>query len=238
MLIPSPSWVRMLRKATGLSVFSFRGRLKLPSLYGLPIEGATLPPAKVTDAVKLARRLLRSHWPSNQSAPPPPAYKIQGRAHFGESFESSIPMPFLLCSASSILYLMGEGRHFDTYEKLGAPRDHTRRRPRRSFRRLGPSARRVSIGHYPIPRMFKSAFRVRSGRSFLRLANTGPIPGCDMSPCRESALPLAAFAPLPSICRRLYWNRRRAASQTYNSAPLPCRGDFLEQPSATRFATP
>src|ERR1700687_1557202 len=63
------------------------------SLRPPAIEGATLPPAKVTDAVKLRPEgFFEATWPSNPSAP---------------------------------------------LRKTRRPRDHTRRRPRRSFRRLG-----------------------------------------------------------------------------------------------------
>src|SRR6266581_2784261 len=66
------------------------------SLRPLAIEGATVPPAKVTDAVKLRPEgFFEATWPSNQSAPPAAAsYKIHGRTHQGESFEIYDPYAF------------------------------------------------------------------------------------------------------------------------------------------------
>jgi 1,4-alpha-glucan branching enzyme len=77
---------------------------------------------KITDAVKIRPEgFFEALWPSNQSAPPAPgSYKIRGRTHHGEAFEmyDAYSFPYLLSEFD--LYLMGEGRHYDTYEKLGA----------------------------------------------------------------------------------------------------------------------
>jgi len=92
------------------------------SLRPPPIEGATLAPAKLTDAVQLRPDgFFEASWPSSQtSAPSPGSYKIQGRWHSGESFELYDPYAFLYQLSEFDLHLMGEGRHYDTYKKLGA----------------------------------------------------------------------------------------------------------------------
>src|SRR6202171_2185250 len=92
------------------------------SLRPPSVESPPLLPAKVTDAVKLRPEgFFEATWPSDQSAPPAPgSYKIQGRTHTGESFEIFDPYAFPVVLSEFDLYLMGEGRHFDTYEKLGA----------------------------------------------------------------------------------------------------------------------
>src|SRR5437667_1308691 len=117
------------------------------SLRPPAIEGATLPPAKVTDAVKLRPEgFFEATWPSNQSAPPAPgSYKIQGRTHFGESFEIFDPYAFPVVLSEFDLYLMGEGRHYDTYEKLGAHVITLEGVRGVHFAVWAPSARRVSV---------------------------------------------------------------------------------------------
>src|SRR5260370_5103417 len=92
------------------------------SLTPPAIEGGTLVPAKVTDAVKLRPEgFFEASWPSNQSAPPAPgSYKIQGRTHSGDTFQIFDPYAFPIVLSEFDLYLMGEGRHYDTYEKLDA----------------------------------------------------------------------------------------------------------------------
>src|SRR5260370_286204 len=91
------------------------------SLRPPAMEGATLAP-KVTAAVKLRPEgFFEATWPLTQAAPPTPgSYKIQGRTHFGDSFEVFDPYAFPVVLSEFDLYLMGEGRHYDTYEKLGA----------------------------------------------------------------------------------------------------------------------
>ena len=59
------------------------------SLTPQAIEGGTLAPAKVTDAVKLRPEgFFEATWPCQQSAAPAPgSYKIRGRTHSGDPFE-------------------------------------------------------------------------------------------------------------------------------------------------------
>src|SRR6266566_4794453 len=93
------------------------------SLRPSAVEGAALvAPARVTDAVRLRPEgFFEATWPSQQSAAPAPgSYKIQGRTHSGDPFEIFDPYAFPMVLSEFDLYLMGEGRHYDTYEKLGA----------------------------------------------------------------------------------------------------------------------
>jgi 1,4-alpha-glucan branching enzyme len=73
------------------------------------------------------------------------AYRIRFTMESGESFEryDAYAFPYLLSEFD--LYLMGEGRHYDTYEKLGA-HIHTVAGVRGvNFAVWAPSARRVSV---------------------------------------------------------------------------------------------
>jgi 1,4-alpha-glucan branching enzyme len=102
---------------------------------------------KIADAVKLRPDgFFEALWPSNQSAPPAPgSYKIQGRNDRGESFEiyDTYSFPYFLSEFD--LYLMGEGRHYDTYEKLGAHVKTVQEVQGVNFAVWAPSARRVSV---------------------------------------------------------------------------------------------
>src|SRR5260370_22518058 len=91
------------------------------SLTPPAIEEGTLSPAKVTDAVKLrSDAVFEATWPSQQpAAPAPDSYKIQGRTHTGDPFEIFDPYAFPIVLSEFDLYLMGEGRHYDTSKKLG-----------------------------------------------------------------------------------------------------------------------
>jgi len=104
-------------------------------------------PAKIADAVKLRPEgFFEAVWPSNQpTAPEPGSYKIQGRTHAGESFEIFDPYAFPFFLTDFDLHLFGEGRHFDTYEKLGAHLQTVAGVPGTHFAVWAPAARRVSI---------------------------------------------------------------------------------------------
>src|SRR5712691_4415283 len=117
------------------------------SLRPPAIEGATLSPAKVTDAAKLRPEgFFEATWPSNQSAPPAAgSYKIQGLTHSGDPFEIFDPYAFPIVLSEFDLYLMGEGRHYDTYEKLGAHVITLEGVQGVHFAVWAPSARRVSV---------------------------------------------------------------------------------------------
>jgi 1,4-alpha-glucan branching enzyme len=103
--------------------------------------------AKVMDAVKLRPEgFFEATWPSAQTtAPAPGSYKIQGRTHHGEPFEiyDAYAFPYLLTEFD--LHLMGEGRHYDTYEKLGAHVKTIEGVAGVHFAVWAPSAKRVSV---------------------------------------------------------------------------------------------
>jgi 1,4-alpha-glucan branching enzyme len=117
------------------------------SLKPSAVEGPTLAPAKVTDAVKLRPEgFFEATWPSNQTSPPAPgSYKIQGRTHEGIPFETYDPYAFPPVLTEFDLYLMGEGRHYDTYEKLGAHVITLEGVRGVHFAVWAPSAKRVSV---------------------------------------------------------------------------------------------
>ena len=57
---------------------------------------------------------------TRELAPEPSSYRIRFRTEYGETQEQydTYAFPFLLTEFD--IYLMGEGRHYDAYEKLGA----------------------------------------------------------------------------------------------------------------------
>jgi 1,4-alpha-glucan branching enzyme len=103
--------------------------------------------AKVTDAVKLRPEgFFEATWPSSQTTPPEPgSYKIQGRTHEGVPFEIYDPYSFPYQLSDFDLHLMAEGRHYDTYEKLGAHLKTVNGIAGVNFAVWAPSARRVSL---------------------------------------------------------------------------------------------
>jgi 1,4-alpha-glucan branching enzyme len=111
------------------------------------IEGASIPPAKVSDASKLRPEgFFEALWPSSQAGPPAAgSYKIGGRTHYGESFEIYDPYAFPCVLTEFDLHLMGEGRHYDTYKKLGAHLITLEGVRGVHFAVWAPSARRVSV---------------------------------------------------------------------------------------------
>jgi 1,4-alpha-glucan branching enzyme len=81
----------------------------------------------------------------SETAPAPSSYRLRYKTEYGEVFEhhDAYAFPYLLSEFD--LYLMGEGRHYDTYEKLGA---HVRTVDGIAgvhFAVWAPSARRVSV---------------------------------------------------------------------------------------------
>jgi len=110
-------------------------------------QGTTPASVIVAGAVKLRPEgFFEAIWPSSQSGPPAPAaYKIRGRTHFGEPFEIYDPYAFPCVLTEFDLHLMGEGRHYDTYEKLGAHVITLEGVHGVQFAVWAPSARRVSV---------------------------------------------------------------------------------------------
>ncbi|HMD43580.1 MAG TPA: 1,4-alpha-glucan branching protein GlgB [Candidatus Acidoferrum sp.] len=84
--------------------------------------------------------------PAPREFPPAPSsYRIRFRTEYGEVLEShdTYAFPFLLTEFD--LYLMGEGRHYDTYEKLGAHLKTVDGVCGVHFAIWAPSAKRVSV---------------------------------------------------------------------------------------------
>jgi 1,4-alpha-glucan branching enzyme len=82
---------------------------------------------------------------THKDRPDPANYRIRFRTDSGESFEryDTYAFPFLLSEFD--LYLMGEGRHYDTYEKLGAHVQTLSTVRGVNFAVWAPSAQRVSV---------------------------------------------------------------------------------------------
>jgi 1,4-alpha-glucan branching enzyme len=82
---------------------------------------------------------------ANEFPPAPSSYRIRFRTKHGEVSENhdAYAFPFLLSEFD--LYLMGEGRHYDTYEKLGAHPKTVNGVAGVHFAVWAPSAKRVSV---------------------------------------------------------------------------------------------
>ena len=81
----------------------------------------------------------------SETPPAPSSYRIRFRNEYGETWEIYDPYAFPYLLTEFDLYLLGEGRHFDSYEKLGA---HVRTLEGVSgvhFAVWAPNARRVSV---------------------------------------------------------------------------------------------
>ena len=81
---------------------------------------------------------------TRELAPEPSSYRIRFRTEYGETQEQydTYAFPFLLTEFD--IYLMGEGRHYDAYEKLGAHLRTVDGVPGVHYAVWAPSARRVS----------------------------------------------------------------------------------------------
>jgi 1,4-alpha-glucan branching enzyme len=82
---------------------------------------------------------------SVQDRPAPSTYRIRFRSSYGETVEAcdTYAFPYLLSEFD--LHLMGEGRHYDTYEKLGAHLKSLEGVRGVHFAVWAPSAKRVSV---------------------------------------------------------------------------------------------
>jgi len=82
---------------------------------------------------------------SREQAPEPSSYRIRFRTEYGETQEhyDAYAFPYLLTEFD--IYLMGEGRHFDAYEKLGAHLKTVDGVAGVHYAVWAPSARRVSV---------------------------------------------------------------------------------------------
>ena len=117
------------------------------TLNSLSPERPPVAMAKVVDAVKLRPEgFFEATFLSSQTtAPAPASYKIQYRTRHGESYEVFDTYAFPYSISEFDLYLMGEGRHYDTYEKLGAHVVTHEGVAGVHFAVWAPSARRVSV---------------------------------------------------------------------------------------------
>ena len=101
-----------------------------------PIPGQKLRPEGFFEAVLPE---------SCQGPPSPSSYRIRSRTGYGETVEFLDPYAFPCVLTEFDLHLMGEGRHYDTYEKLGAHLRTLEGVRGVHFAVWAPSARRVSI---------------------------------------------------------------------------------------------
>jgi len=103
--------------------------------------------AKVVDAVKLRPEgfFEATFLSSSNTAPAPASYKIHFVTPHGEQYEVYDTYAFPYSVSEFDLYLMGEGRHYDTYEKLGAHVVTHEGVAGVHFAVWAPSARRVSV---------------------------------------------------------------------------------------------
>jgi 1,4-alpha-glucan branching enzyme len=81
----------------------------------------------------------------NEFPPAPSSYRIRFRTHYSEVVEGHDPYAFPFQLTEFDLYLMGEGRHYDTYEKLGAHIKTVDGVSGVNFAVWAPSAKRVSV---------------------------------------------------------------------------------------------
>jgi 1,4-alpha-glucan branching enzyme len=117
------------------------------ALRGATIDQLTVPPPILMQASKLhPSGFFEALFPTQQPEPPAPgSYKLVARGPHGEAFElyDTYAFPYLLSEFD--LHLMGEGRHYDTYNKLGAHLVTVEGVPGVHFAVWAPSARRVSV---------------------------------------------------------------------------------------------
>ena len=81
----------------------------------------------------------------SELAPAPGSYRIQTRSEYGDEHEGHDTYAFPFSLSEFDLYLMGEGRHYDTYEKLGAHVQTVDGVQGVHFAVWAPSARRASV---------------------------------------------------------------------------------------------
>jgi 1,4-alpha-glucan branching enzyme len=100
-----------------------------------------------TPAKKIRKEgLFEALLPGTSELPPAPSsYAIRCRTEHGEVFTAHDPYAFPFLLSEFDLYLMGEGRHYDTYEKLGAHLKTVDGISGVHFAVWAPSAQRVSV---------------------------------------------------------------------------------------------
>jgi len=130
-------------------------------------------------------------------APAPSSYRIRFHTQYGESVENfdTYAFPFLLTEFD--LYLMGEGRHYDAYEKLGAHLKTVDGVRGVHFAVWAPNARRVSVVgdfNYWDGRVDPMRFRGSSGiwELFVPELHEGAIYKFEIVGGNDAVLPLKA----------------------------------------------
>jgi 1,4-alpha-glucan branching enzyme len=117
------------------------------ALRGTTIHQHTVPPPVLMQATKLhPHGFFEAVFPTQQThAPAPGSYKLVARGLHGEVFElyDTYAFPYLLTEFD--LHLMGEGRHYDTYDKLGSHLVTMEGVGGVHFAVWAPSAKRVSV---------------------------------------------------------------------------------------------
>ena len=123
----------------GSSDFSIR------TLYSATISGPGIP-SNLEAQKRRSEGLFEVTLPETyKDKPDPSKYKIRYKTSSGDTYEryDTYAFPYLLSDFD--LYLMGEGRHYDAYEKLGAHITTIAGVKGVNFAVWAPSARRVSI---------------------------------------------------------------------------------------------
>ncbi len=81
----------------------------------------------------------------SETPPAPSGYRMRFRNQYGDTWETYDPYAFPYLLTEFDLYLMGEGRHYDTYEKMGAHVKTLEGVSGVHFAVWAPNARRVSV---------------------------------------------------------------------------------------------
>ncbi|MGB2634030.1 MAG: 1,4-alpha-glucan branching protein GlgB [Candidatus Acidiferrum sp.] len=117
-------------------------------LRGLSAE--TLPHENVSEPIAMRKLRPEGFFEAilpgvSEMAPAPSSYRIRFRTEYNEAIEGydTYAFPFLLTEFD--LYLMGEGRHYDAYEKLGAHAKTVDGITGVHFAVWAPNAHRVSV---------------------------------------------------------------------------------------------
>jgi 1,4-alpha-glucan branching enzyme len=103
--------------------------------------------SSTVEAKKIRREgFFEAELPQSQiERPAPSSYRLVYRTASGDTFERYDTYAFPLLISEFDLYLMGEGRHYDTYDKLGAHIQTLEGVRGVNFAVWAPSARRVSV---------------------------------------------------------------------------------------------
>jgi 1,4-alpha-glucan branching enzyme len=126
------------------------GRRWVIRFYNPNAASAKVTVVGVPGAIEAKRRrpegLFEATLPETYKDRPDPAnYRIRFATDNGHTWEAYDPYAFPYSLSDFDLYLMGEGRHYDTYTKLGAHQQEIAGVRGVNFAVWAPSARRVSV---------------------------------------------------------------------------------------------